>query len=118
MRSAQICVIDAMLALPHMLLLILICFTVGGGMRGVILAVAAYLVSTILLVNGLLKAYSGRPRPVDATLFGGDLGFVPAGDFSGACMANCSFVSGEAAAAGWLLPSRRPARRSPAKQAP
>ncbi|WP_421185398.1 ABC transporter permease [Aeromonas enteropelogenes] len=33
-------VIDAMLALPHMLLLILICFTVGGGMRGVILAVA------------------------------------------------------------------------------
>ena len=32
--------IDAMLALPHMLLLILICFTVGGGMRGVILAVA------------------------------------------------------------------------------
>ena len=33
-------VIDAMLALPHMLLLILICFTAGGGMRGVILAVA------------------------------------------------------------------------------
>lgn len=33
-------VIDAMLALPHMLLLILICFTLGGGMHGVILAVA------------------------------------------------------------------------------
>ncbi|MEG0006974.1 MAG: ABC transporter permease [Aeromonas sp.] len=33
-------VIDAMLALPHMLLLILICFTVGGGLHGVILAVA------------------------------------------------------------------------------
>ncbi|WP_434667427.1 ABC transporter permease [Aeromonas sp. NJAU223] len=33
-------VIDAMLALPHMLLLILICFTLGGGLRGVILAVA------------------------------------------------------------------------------
>ena len=32
--------IDAMLALPHMLLLILISFTLGGGLHGVILAVA------------------------------------------------------------------------------
>lgn len=32
--------IDAMLALPHLLLLILICFTLGGGLRGVIFAVA------------------------------------------------------------------------------
>jgi hypothetical protein len=50
-----------------------------------------------------LKAYSGRPRPVDVTLFGGDMGFAAVGDFSGACISNCSFVSGEAAAAGWLL---------------
>jgi lipid A 4'-phosphatase len=72
-------------------------------MRGEVLALAAYLVGPILIVNGLLKAYSGRPRPVDATLFGGNLDFVAAGDLSGACMSNCSFVSGEAAAAGWLL---------------
>lgn len=32
--------IDALLALPHLLLLILICFTLGGGKSGVILAVA------------------------------------------------------------------------------
>jgi len=72
-------------------------------LRGEVFALAAYLVGPILIVNGLLKAYSGRPRPVDATLFGGSLDFVAAGDFSGACMSNCSFVSGEAAAAGWLL---------------
>lgn len=32
--------IDSMLALPHLLLLVLICFTLGGGKHGVILAVA------------------------------------------------------------------------------
>jgi lipid A 4'-phosphatase len=68
-----------------------------------LVALAAYLIGPILIVNGLLKAYSGRPRPVDASFFGGSLDFVAAGDFSGACLSNCSFVSGEAAAAGWLL---------------
>lgn len=72
-------------------------------LRNEVFALAAYLIGPIILVNGLLKAYSGRPRPVDVTVFGGDLGFAPAGDFSGACLSNCSFVSGEAAAAGWLL---------------
>ena len=33
-------VIDALLALPHLLLLILICFTLGGGKSGVIWAIA------------------------------------------------------------------------------
>ena len=33
-------VIDSLLALPHLLLLVLICFTLGGGKQGVILAVA------------------------------------------------------------------------------
>lgn len=31
---------DAMLSMPHLLLLILICFTLGGGKNGVIMAVA------------------------------------------------------------------------------
>lgn len=71
--------------------------------RGEVLAIAAYLVGPILIVNAWLKTYSGRPRPIDVTLFGGDLSFVRVGDFTGACMSNCSFVSGEAAAAGWLI---------------
>ena len=72
-------------------------------LRGEVLALVAYLIGPIIIVNGLLKAYSGRPRPVDAIPFGGNLDFMAVGDFSGACMSNCSFVSGEAAAAGWLL---------------
>ena len=72
-------------------------------MRGEILAIVAYLIGPVLIVNAWLKGYSGRPRPIDVSLFGGDMSFVPVGDFSGACTSNCSFVSGEAAAAGWLL---------------
>jgi len=72
-------------------------------MRGEILAIAAYLIGPILIVNGWLKAHSGRPRPIDVSFFGGDMGFAAVGDFTGACLANCSFVSGEAASAGWLL---------------
>lgn len=74
-----------------------------GRLKADMLAIAAYLAGPIILVNGLLKAYSGRPRPVDTSLFGGDHAFVAVGDLSGACLSNCSFVSGEAAAAGWLL---------------
>lgn len=77
--------------------------TGDGRTRDELLAIVAFLIGPILIVNGWLKAYSGRPRPVEASIFGGDLNFVAVGDFSGACAANCSFVSGEAAAAGWLL---------------
>lgn len=65
-----------------------------------------------LLVNLLLKTFSGRPRPRDTIFFGGDLDFVQAGSFAGKCLKNCSFISGEASSAGWLfclifvLPSR------------
>lgn len=73
------------------------------GFRLEALAILAYLAGPIGVVNGLLKAYSGRPRPYETTLFGGDLHFVSVADFTGACTGNCSFVSGEAAAAGWLF---------------
>jgi len=78
-------------------------WTGSDRIRGEMLAIAAYLIGPILIVNGWLKAYSGRPRPIDVSIFGGDMHFVAVGDFGGACASNCSFVSGEAAAAGWLL---------------
>lgn len=56
-----------------------------------------------LLVNLILKEFGGRPRPRDTLFFGGDLDFVRAGSFAGKCIKNCSFVSGEASSAGWLL---------------
>ena len=56
-----------------------------------------------LIVNLTLKEFSGRPRPRDTDLFGGALDFVQAGSFAGKCLRNCSFISGEASSAGWLL---------------
>lgn len=63
----------------------------------------AYLLGPGLLVNGILKVLWGRPRPIEVSEFGGTLPFVNWWDPSGACPSNCSFVSGEAAAAGWLF---------------
>jgi lipid A 4'-phosphatase len=64
---------------------------------------SSWFISVVLIVNMFLKAYSGRPRPQQTDFFGGYLPFVPAGIFSGHCDSNCSFISGEAASAGWLL---------------
>lgn len=68
---------------------------------GIVLGTLA--LGPILLVNLFLKESSGRPRPLATDLFGGPMPFMPAGDFGGACTANCSFISGEAAGACWLL---------------
>ncbi|MDE1997008.1 MAG: phosphatase PAP2 family protein, partial [Rhizobiaceae bacterium] len=56
-----------------------------------------------LIVNLILKEFSGRPRPRDTDLFGGGLDFVQAGSFAGKCLRNCSFISGESSSAGWLF---------------
>ncbi|MBN8997855.1 MAG: phosphatase PAP2 family protein, partial [Rhizobiales bacterium] len=56
-----------------------------------------------LVVNGLFKSLSGRPRPVAVDVFGGPSPFVPAWRFSDHCASNCSFISGEASSALWLL---------------
>jgi lipid A 4'-phosphatase len=58
--------------------------------------VLAVLLGPGLLVNGILKAYMGRPRPIQTTLFGGKVDFVPVWTYSKGCATNCSFVSGEA----------------------
>lgn len=60
-------------------------------------------VGPVLLVSSLLETFSGRPRPFQTNLFGGNLDFTAAGTFVGECTRNCSFVSGEASGAGWLL---------------
>lgn len=71
--------------------------------RGAMTAVAAMLVSPLLIVNGILKEFFGRPRPVNTDLFGGDLPFVEAGRLTDYCESNCSFVSGEASTGFWLI---------------
>ncbi|WP_045682350.1 phosphatase PAP2 family protein [Martelella endophytica] len=65
--------------------------------------IVSLLLGPVLLVNVFLKEVSDRPRPRNTDVFGGLLDFRPVGDFSGACVSNCSFISGEAAGAGWLF---------------
>ncbi|ARM11721.1 MULTISPECIES: phosphatase PAP2 family protein [Rhizobium] len=66
-------------------------------------ALGTLLIGPVLLVNVILKEHWGRPRPVQTDIFGGALHFVEAGSLAGKCVSNCSFVSGEAASAGWLF---------------
>ncbi|MEO0637474.1 MAG: phosphatase PAP2 family protein [Pseudomonadota bacterium] len=57
----------------------------------------------ILLVNWILKAFWGRPRPRATDLFMGEQPFILPGTYSDYCLSNCSFVSGEASGAFWFL---------------
>lgn len=79
----------------------------GRSVIGLTAAVWGYLVAFFVtgpgvVVNGWLKAYSGRARPANVTEFGGAHAFTPAGQFADQCAANCSFVSGEVSAAAVL----------------
>lgn len=56
-----------------------------------------------LLVNGLLKEHWGRPRPRATDLFGGEAPFQKVWVITDWCDRNCSFVSGEASSAAWLV---------------
>lgn len=56
-----------------------------------------------LVVNGILKEFWGRARPRELLEYGGDAVFSPIWWFSDQCEGNCSFVSGEASSAFWLV---------------
>jgi lipid A 4'-phosphatase len=71
--------------------------------RALNVALGSLIAGPIVLVNFILKGHWGRPRPSTTIDFGGTLDFVQAGSMAGKCLSNCSFVSGEAAGAGWLL---------------
>ena len=66
-------------------------------------AIVTALAGPLFLVNIVLKEYWGRPRPGQTADFAGVHPYVPPGDISTYCESNCSFVSGEASAAFWLL---------------
>ena len=56
-----------------------------------------------LLVNTVLKDHSHRPRPAQVDQLGGTEAFRPFYRFDGACLRNCSFVSGEGSTAFWTV---------------
>lgn len=75
-----------------------------AGVRVKTVLIGALILGPGVIVNGILKAFWGRPRPWMTEDYGGWLPFVEAGTISGYCdTGNCSFVSGEAASAGWLM---------------
>ncbi len=68
-----------------------------------LVAVISALVGPLFVVNIVLKEYWGRPRPAQTQFFSGDNPYISPGNISSFCESNCSFVSGEAAAAFWML---------------
>jgi lipid A 4'-phosphatase len=71
--------------------------------RTIVFLVLSMALGPGLLVNVALKDHWHRPRPVQITDFGGHLTFRPWYRTDGACNRNCSFVSGEASSATWML---------------
>lgn len=56
-----------------------------------------------LIVNLVFKNNWGRPRPYAVDHFGGDQPFIGVWQMTDHCNTNCSFVSGEASSAIWLV---------------
>jgi membrane-associated PAP2 superfamily phosphatase len=83
--------------------------------RAIIFLVATLVLSSGVLSNLAFKSHWGRPRPVVVTQFNTGqfdrLDFVPWWDPRGGCARNCSFFSGEGAAAFWTY---APAALAPA----
>lgn len=71
--------------------------------RQIIFLIATLALGPGLLVNGVLKEISHRPRPEQSRNFGGPWAFQPYYSFAGDCQRNCSFVSGETSFAAWTL---------------
>lgn len=115
-RSIPVLVYAGMTALVVLTALRLVGRPVAGmGLRATGFLALSLIAGPGLVVNTLLKPFSGRPRPFEITRFGGTMRFEPAFDFGGACPNNCSFVSGDASVAfallaiALLVPRGRPA---------
>lgn len=71
--------------------------------RDVLFILSTLVIGPGLIVNFVLKDHWGRPRPWRVTDFGGDQPFVGVWRITRECVSNCSFVSGEASSAIWLV---------------
>jgi membrane-associated PAP2 superfamily phosphatase len=71
--------------------------------RALSFLIATMVVGPGLVVNLGLKDHAHRPRPVQTIEFGGKFDYRSWRQFDGACPKNCSFVSGEASEAFWMV---------------
>ncbi|WGM45379.1 hypothetical protein KOAAANKH_00241 [Brevundimonas sp. NIBR10] len=77
--------------------------TSPGRRRNGLFLLVGLVVGPGLVVNSVLKSAWGRARPIQTDLFGGDAAFTEVWRISDACRDNCSFVSGEASSATWMV---------------
>nr|WP_321455299.1 phosphatase PAP2 family protein [uncultured Cohaesibacter sp.] len=101
------------LFLPRMAILLLLAFIVArlfwpplkrlASLSTVLFLFVSTLIGPGLIINGILKSFWGRARPIQTEQFGGDWPFSPIWVIKDHCQGNCSFVSGEASMAFWLL---------------
>ncbi len=95
--------------LPYGILFIALMLSLKGtrnatiAWRPALFLVLSFALGPGLLVNGVLKSQMHRPRPVHIQAFGGSAAFQPVFRRQGDCPRNCSFPSGEAAAAFWTI---------------
>lgn len=71
----------------------------GVNAQTALVPLAAYGIGAGLIVNGGLKEFFGRARPRDIVEFSGEQVFTGVWIVANECQSNCSFSSGEAAAA-------------------
>jgi lipid A 4'-phosphatase len=71
--------------------------------RAVVFLIATMAIGPGLIVNLGLKDHWRRPRPYQTQDFNGPSPFKPWYEANGACIRNCSFVSGEAATGLWMV---------------
>jgi lipid A 4'-phosphatase len=71
--------------------------------REVFFLLATLTIGSGLIVNLGMKDHLHRPRPINVQQFGGPQEFRPWYRFDGACHKNCSFPSGEASSAFWMV---------------
>jgi lipid A 4'-phosphatase len=71
--------------------------------REVFFLIATLTIGSGLIVNLGMKDHLHRPRPINMRQFGGPQEFRPWYRFDGACRKNCSFPSGEASSAFWMV---------------
>lgn len=98
-------IIAAVLVLIAAVLVKLACPTRPTPIRpcDIVFALSSLVIGPGLVVNAFFKEFWGRPRPAAVEVFGGDAPFVKVWEISDHCLSNCSFVSGEASAAIWLV---------------
>ena len=97
----------ALLLVFYPILLVLTLLARDGSLhrwrRQIVFVVASGFLGPIVVVNWIIKEISGRARPRNLEIFGGEAEFTPPFEIADQCITNCAFVSGHASFAFYFL---------------